>query len=157
MCIRDSSHIEEVVYPVEAPNGIGLSPDGSRLYVAETHTGRVRVWDVAGPGRLDSAYGKATRGRLLAGLEGEQLLDSLAVDSADHVCVATIRNGGITDVAPDGTVTHTPSGDTITTNICFGGEELTTAYVTGSLNGTCLLYTSPSPRDATLSRMPSSA
>ena len=28
---------------------------------------------------------------------------------------------------------------------------------TVALNGTCLLYTSPSPRDATLSRMPSSA
>ena len=27
----------------------------------------------------------------------------------------------------------------------------------GTLIGTCLLYTSPSPRDATLSRMPSSA
>ena len=26
-----------------------------------------------------------------------------------------------------------------------------------SVSGTCLLYTSPSPRDATLSRMPSSA
>ena len=29
--------------------------------------------------------------------------------------------------------------------------------VNGTLNQTCLLYTSPSPRDATLSRMPSSA
>ena len=33
-----------------------------------------------------------------------------------------------------------------------GGEVL---Y--DSLEGSCLLYTSPSPRDATLSRMPSSA
>ena len=33
----------------------------------------------------------------------------------------------------------------------FGGVE------TGSRYGPCLLYTSPSPRDATLSRMPSSA
>ena len=29
--------------------------------------------------------------------------------------------------------------------------------IAGGLIGTCLLYTSPSPRDATLSRMPSSA
>ena len=29
--------------------------------------------------------------------------------------------------------------------------------LTGIQPGTCLLYTSPSPRDATLSRMPSSA
>ena len=31
------------------------------------------------------------------------------------------------------------------------------AYLYRSNNDTCLLYTSPSPRDATLSRMPSSA
>ena len=30
-------------------------------------------------------------------------------------------------------------------------------YVTGWLNTTCLLYTSPSPRDLSTSRMPSSA
>ena len=33
-------------------------------------------------------------------------------------------------------------------------DEMKTFYVSG---GICLLYTSPSPRDATLSRMPSSA
>jgi gluconolactonase len=105
----------------------------------------VRVWDIAGPGQLASPHGKGTRGRLLAGLEGEQLFDSLAVDSEDHVCVATIRNGGITDIAPDGTVTHVASGDTVTTNICFGGEDMRTAYITGSLNGTLLKTTWPRP------------
>lgn len=137
----DGSSIQEMVYPVEGPNGIGLSPDDSRLYAAETHTGRVRVWDILEPGKLDSPYGKGTRGRLLAGLPGEQLLDSLAVDSADHVCVATIRNGGITDFAPDGTTSHVASGDPLTTNICFGGSDMTDAYITGSLNGTLLKTT----------------
>jgi len=137
----DGSSITEVIYPVDGPNGIGLSPHDERLYVAETQTGRVRVWDVTAAGELDRPYGKGTRGRLLAGLEGEQLLDSLAVDSADHVCVATIRNGGVTDFAPDGTSTHVPSGDPLTTNLCFGGEDMTTAYVTGSLNGTLLRTT----------------
>jgi drug/metabolite transporter (DMT)-like permease len=33
----DGSAISEVVYPVEAPNGIGLSPDATTLYWAETH------------------------------------------------------------------------------------------------------------------------
>ncbi len=134
----DGTSITEVIHPVEGPNGIGLSPDGDLLYAAETHTGRLRVWDVAGPGRLDTPYGTGTRGRLVAGLEGEQLLDSLAVDSAGHVCVATIRNGGVTEFAPDGTTRHVPTGDAITTNICFGGPDLTTAYITGSLEGTLL-------------------
>lgn len=137
----DGSHIVESIYPVEGPNGIGLSPDDERLYVAETHTGRVRVWNINAPGELDTPYGKGTRGRLLAGLEGEQLLDSLAVDSEDHVCVATIRNGGVTDIAPDGSSTHLPTGDAITTNICFGGDDMCTAYITGSLTGTLLKTT----------------
>ena len=37
-------------------------------------------------------------------------------------------------------------------NIKFGGKELA-----APMYASCLLYTSPSPRDATLSRMPSSA
>ena len=35
-----------------------------------------------------------------------------------------------------------------------GGDS---AQTSSALGGACLLYTSPSPRDATLSRMPSSA
>ena len=129
----DGSHVEEVVFPVEGPNGVGLSPDEDWLYVAETHTGRVRKWRIAEPGRLESAFGKGTRGDLVVGLPGEQLLDSLAVDGEGHVCVATIRNGGITDIDPaDGSTVHVPTGDPLTTNICFGGPDLRTAYITCS-------------------------
>lgn len=137
----DGSHIVEAIYPVEAPNGIGLSVDDSRIYVAETHTGRVRTWNVESPGVLVAPYGKGTRGRVLAGLPGEQLLDSLAVDSEDHVCVATIRNGGVTDIAPDGSTVHVASGDALTTNVCFGGADMRTAWITASLSGTLLKTT----------------
>ena len=34
----DGSFIREVIFPLENPNGIGLSPDGRTLYVAETYT-----------------------------------------------------------------------------------------------------------------------
>ena len=32
----DGSFIEEVIFPLEGPNGIGLSPDETSLYIAET-------------------------------------------------------------------------------------------------------------------------
>lgn len=141
----DGSAITEVVHPLEAPNGVGLSPDGSRLYVAETFTGRIWAWDLAGPGRIADASGFGPHGAtLVAGLPGFQLLDSLAVDAEGHVVVGTLVNGGLTDIAPDGTVEHVPLPDPLVTNVCFGGEGLRTAYVT--LSATGRLVSLPWPR-----------
>jgi gluconolactonase len=143
----DGSMIEEVVYPMLTPNGIGLSPDGSQLYVAETQTGRVWAFEVEAPGRLRKLpFPSPNGGRLLAGLPGFQLFDSLAVDSAGNVCVATLFNGGITVISPDGSsVEHVPMPDTYTTNLCFGGPELRTAYVTLSMTGRLVAIDWPRP------------
>lgn len=134
----DGSEIREVVFPVDAPNGIGLSPDGHTLYWAETHTGRVFQRTVTASGELAPAVPLDT-GVVLCGLPGLQLLDSLAVDGAGNVCVATLVNGGITVISPDGSsVEHVPTGDLLTTNICFGGDDLRTAFVTVSSSGRLL-------------------
>lgn len=135
--LPDGSTIHEVAFPLDAPNGIGLSPDGTRLYAAETFTGRVFSWQVEGPGKLSHANPLFPHGgQLLAGLPGMQLLDSLAVDGEGNVCVATLVNGGITIISPDGTnVEHVPMPDLLPTNICFGGEDLRTAYITLSSSG----------------------
>src|SRR3989442_1821129 len=101
----DGSLIREAIFPLDAPNGVGLSPDGRRLYVAETYTGRVWAWDLAGPGEVVASAGFGPGGgALLAGLPGYQLFDSLAVDAAGNVCVATLVNGGITGTSPPGTI-----------------------------------------------------
>jgi gluconolactonase len=141
----DGSGCEEVVFPVDAPNGVGLSPDGSRLYAAETHTGRVWWWTVPAPGEIDRSNPIGNGGSLLAGLPDMQLLDSLAVDAEGWVCVGTLVNGGITAISPDGaTVEHTPLPDPLVTNVCFGGDDLRTAFVT--LSGTGQLVSLPWPR-----------
>jgi gluconolactonase len=141
----DGSGIEEVVYPVEAPNGIGLSPDTDTLYWAETYTGRVFRREVTSPGVLAPAMPLDTS-VLLYGLPGYQLLDSLAVDGDGWVCVATLVNGGITAISPDGArVEHHATGDLITTNICFGGDDLRTAYVTCSSTGRLVSFRWPRP------------
>lgn len=142
----DGSAITEVLFPLDAPNGIGLSPDGDRLYVAETHTGRVWAWDVPEPGVAVGTGLMAPHGELLAGLPGLQLLDSLAVDSAGNVCVGTIHNGGITVIAPDGSsVEHLAFDDLLVTNLAFGGADLRTAYVTASSTGRLLAVEWPRP------------
>lgn len=131
----DGSEIREVVFPVDAPNGIGLSPDGKVLYWAETHTGRVFRRDVTAPGELAPAA-PIDPSVCLCGLPGMQLLDSLAVDGAGNVCVATLVTGAITVISPAGEVLDTVvTGDMMTTNVCFGGIDGRTAYVTLSATG----------------------
>lgn len=145
----DGSFIDEVVFPMEAPNGIGLSPDGSTLYVAETFVGRLWAFDLAGPGQLkkaSGAVGGVFPGRLVAGLPGLQLFDSLAVDAEGNICVATLVNGGITSIAPDGgRIEHFAFPDLLTTNICFGGADMTDAYITLSSTGRLVKAKWPKP------------
>ena len=131
----DGSFIEEVAFPVDGPNGIGLSPDEKTVYWAETHTGRVYQRAITSPGKLAPPDAST----VLCGLPGYQLLDSLAVDGDGNVCVATIVNGGITVISPQGEVLqHIAVDDRITTNICFGGPDYQTAYITASTTGRLL-------------------
>lgn len=131
----DGSSITEVVFPLDAPNGVGLSPDEDMLYVSETNQGRLYQWPLSGPGEIAGYFGPDHRGQVLADPEGGPLFDSLAVDSLGNICVATIRRGGITVVTPDGSHRFLSLDDPITTNICFGGPELRTAFVTLSGSG----------------------
>ncbi len=144
----DGSHIVEAIFPSEGPNGIGLSPAEDEVYVAETMTGRVWAYAIEAPGKLKSSRTpmRGDRGRLVAGLPGHQLFDSLAVDQAGNICVATIHNGGVTSISPDGkTIEHFATPDFITTNICFGGADLRTAYITLSSMGKLAATTWPRP------------
>jgi gluconolactonase len=141
----DGSGIKEVVYPSDDPNGIGLSPDGTKLYWAETWRGRILQRDITAPGEV-AVPGLVDPSQCLYGFPGLQLLDSLAVDSAGNVCVATIVNGGVSVVSPQGElVDFVATGDLITTNVCFGGDDLATAYITLSTTGRLVKTTWPRP------------
>ncbi|MBT7538250.1 MAG: SMP-30/gluconolactonase/LRE family protein, partial [Gammaproteobacteria bacterium] len=121
----DGQHIREVIFPMEAPNGIGLSPAEDQLYVAETPTGRLWSFDISEPGVIDGAR------RMLAQIPDYHMFDSLAVDAEGNICVATLITGGITVHSPDGERAQLiEMPDILTTNICFGGEDLKTAYIT---------------------------
>lgn len=134
--MADGSGISEVIYPLETPNGIGLSPDGRRLYVAETVPGRLWAFEVTGPGHVSVRDDRYARGELVIGVPGLACFDSLAVQADGSICVATLVTGGITRVTEDGIlVEHIPLSDSFTTNICFGGAERTTAFITLSSTG----------------------
>ena len=134
----DGKTITEAVFGVLPANGIGLSPDEKTVYVAETPTGRLWAYDLSARGEVkpgDVIY-RGERGKPICGLGGYQMFDSLAVEAAGNVCVATLVSGCISVIAPDGKlVEQIETGDRVTTNIAFGGPDLKTAYITLSGRG----------------------
>jgi gluconolactonase len=150
----DGSAITKVAANRPHPNGVGLSPDGSVLYWAETPTRQVQRRRIVAPGEVAPAEcdvralfrpGGADRYAVLAGLPGCHELDSLAVDSAGSVVVGTLVDSGVSEIRVDGAWTlHTlPSAlaDPLVTNVCFGGDDLTTLFVTCSRTGRLLRAT----------------
>ena len=145
--LPDGSHIAEVAHPLLSPNGIGLSPDGRALYVAETETARLWAFDIIEPGVVHKhPFPSPHGGRLVCGLPGFQRFDSLAVQANGQVCVATLVTGAISVIAPSGELLRQQLfPDVYVTNLCFGGPGLGTAYLTLSATGRLVSLPWPEP------------
>ena len=128
----DGLRIVEVCYPMSGPNGVGLSPDGKVLYVAETDSSRLWAFDLVSPGVVKKhPFPSPNGGRLVCGLPGFQRFDSLAVQANGDICVGTLVTGHITVISPSGQVLRqVKMPDIYPTNICFGGADMKTAYIT---------------------------
>ena len=128
----DGTFIRRAAFPFMTPNGIGLSPNGDTLYVSETETSRLWSYPILGPGELAlQPFPSPNGGTLVHGLPGYQRFDSLAVEEGGNICVATLVRGGISVFSPGGELVEfhaAPEG--YCTNICFGGRDMRTAYIT---------------------------
>lgn len=133
----DGSFIRQAAYPMVTANGAGLSPDGRTLYVSETETGRLWHWPITGPGELGKvAWPSPNGGRMLGQASGYQRFDSMALEENGNICVATLVTGGITVFSPEGEKLEYWEGpEPYCTNICFGGPDMRTAYITVSGHG----------------------
>jgi len=126
-CRVDGSAITRIKGGALSYNGVGVSPDMATVYVADTFQARIYGYDR----RVE-----AQEPRLVATVPGMVSLDSLAMSAAGNVCVATIgHEGAISTVTPDGKVSRTATGDAVTTNIAFGGEDMGEAWITHSMRG----------------------
>ncbi|ORV86212.1 gluconolaconase [Mycolicibacterium iranicum] len=125
--------LEEIVYPLEMPNGIALSPEGDRVYVAETRTRRVWEFMLSAPGRVAGARGLATvpsGGPLNIGGA-----DGLCVAADGTILVATLGAGGVTAFSPAGeTLGALPLDDPMTTNATLDTGD-GTLYLTLASSG----------------------
>jgi gluconolactonase len=131
----DGKAIKRVLYPFLNANGIGLSPDGKTLYVALTLERHILAFDVIAPGVLKTDG--LMPGRVVASAPGRTYFDSLRVDAAGNVCVATLLDSpGVRTYAPDGRDLGTvPVPDVIVTSLCFGGKDLRDVHITGGTKG----------------------
>jgi gluconolactonase len=145
--LPDGSSIKELAYPMLSPNGVGLSPDEQTLYVADTETARLWAFDLDAPGVIRKAgFPSPHGGRSLAIMGGLCRFDSLAVEASGNIAVTTMLTGAITVFAPDGRVVRSVTmPDTHPTNICFGGPDMCTAYITLSRKGELVAMRWPEP------------
>lgn len=125
--------LTEIVYPLEMPNGVALSPDGSRVYVAETRTRRIWEFELSAPGRIAGGRGLATvpsGGPLNIGGA-----DGLCVARDGTILVATLGAGGVTAFSPSGELLGALSlDDPMTTNVALGDGDHT-LYLTLASSG----------------------
>lgn len=143
--LPDGSRIRRWRAEQISPNGIGLSPDGKTLYWTDSMLQRLWSLDIMEPGVVAADVGHES-GAVIANLPGLQWFDSLALEASGRICAATLFNGGITIIDPaDGSIGHVPVPDSITTNICFGGADLRTAWITGSATGRLFRCRWPGP------------
>lgn len=144
---EDGSEIREVVFPLITPNGVALSPDGKTLYAAETETGRLWSWPVEAPGVLaKQKWPSPNGGRFMSGPTGYQRFDSMAVEANGNVCQAALVGAGINVFSPEGELLEFHEApEPYSTNLCFGGPDMKTAYITLSGYGTLLAVDWPRP------------
>ena len=128
----DGSSITEVIFPMEGPNGIGLSAAEDELYVAETVPGPTerRLWAFAldGPGQLkdrataSAGYRATGRPSRLPSVRfaggGCRRRRSVSPPSSTAASPRSIRMAQSLVLCPCRTVI-----DRLTTNICFGGRR----------------------------------
>jgi len=137
----DGSEIKEVIQPFMTPNGIGLSPDEQILYVAETEGGKLYSYKIINEGQVEKiTFPASINGGKLLNIEGGiKRFDSLALEENGNICVATLINGGISVISPEGYLLEfVKFDDPYITNICFGSQNLQTAYITASFEGLLL-------------------
>ena len=115
-----------VVKGATVSNGIGWSPDGTRMYYNDSPTRRIDMFD------YDQATGEAYQGRMFADLSGaDGFPDGLTVDADGYVWVAMFAGGALRRFTPAGhqdAVIPLPVSQP--TSCAFGGPGMADLFVT---------------------------
>ena len=115
-----------VLKGVTVSNGLGWSPDGSRMYYADSPTRQIDMFD------YDPATGEAFQRRVFADLSGVAgVPDGLTVDVEGCVWVAMWGGGALRRFTPSGREAGVlPVPVSRPTSCAFGGPDMAELYVT---------------------------
>ncbi len=118
--LASGGRVTQLADDLQFPNGMGVSPDGRRLYHNDTRVGTYS-FDI----RQDGSLGERTL--LFEKTDG----DGLAIDTQGNIWVTGFLSGDILCLQPDGTVVKRVAlpGEGAT-NVRFGGEDGRDLYVT---------------------------
>ncbi len=118
--------VTRVTENLPAPNGIGLSPDGSRLYVCPSQQAEMLAYEVTATGKLSEptvfCTVKQPEGKSNTGADG------ITLDEQGNVYITT--HLGVQIFSPEGKPLGLVAFPQQPSNVCFGGEDWKTMYVT---------------------------
>ncbi|MCS7466490.1 SMP-30/gluconolactonase/LRE family protein [Stieleria sp. ICT_E10.1] len=124
--IASDGTVSRVTEGLAAPNGIGMSPDRKRLYVCPSQQAEMLVYEVTGPGKLSQPKTFCTveqpEGQSGTGADG------IALDVQGNVYITT--HIGVQIFSPAGEQIGVVSFPQQPANVCFGGDDWKTMFVT---------------------------
>lgn len=149
----DGGEIREIAYPLLTPNGIALSPDRRRLYVALSDKRQIISYRLIGPGEVETANGRPVA-TVVASVGGDLSFDNIAVEQSGNIVTTGVRAGVLLTITPAGNVIATTRlPDPIVTAIAFGGTDMRTLYATLSSSGQIVALRWPRPGLVPLHRL----
>lgn len=117
--LTPKGEMEQIARPQGRPNGIGLSPNGRILYVANSDERNIRAYDL-------DRQGRASGERIfVADIDGPP--DGFAIDEHGNLYVTANQ---LPVYSPEGKLLHTIQVSEKPANCTFGDPDLGTLYIT---------------------------
>lgn len=128
--LKPDGTLTVLVKDMPTPNGIALSPDEKTIYIADTSRGSARAYAVNADGTLGEGrpfaelkFADGPRAGKSAGADG------VRVDEKGNVYIAA--SGGAWVFDPEGKKLGVIRIEGSATNLCFGGPDRKTMFITG--------------------------
>ena len=122
-----SGRVALVTDEVGGPNGLCFSPDYTKLYVADTGTQEIKVWDVAGTALRN---GRRFAQLDVPGTGARSAADGIRCDVDGNLWCGA--RPGVQIVAPDGRRIGMIRLPEVCANVCFGGARRNRLFMTAS-------------------------